>query len=96
VKTTVEIPDAILRRAERLAAAKGVPLTQFLAESLEAKLREAAPPAEREEPDWMRGFGALADLKEENKRIAERIEQEFEGLEAPGLLRLPDSTTFLS
>jgi len=81
VKTTLEIPDATLRQAESLAAAKGIPLTQFLTEALEEKLRETTPPAEGARPRWMLGFGALADLKEEHKRVAERINEEFERIE---------------
>ena len=81
VKTTVDIPDATLRQAESVAAAKGIPLTQFLAEALEAKLRESISPAPTAEPCWMQGFGVLADLKQENERVAAWIEEEFERIE---------------
>ena len=81
MKTTLEIPDATLHQAESLAAAKGIPLTQFLTEALEEKLRQSSPPAEGVEPRWMHGFGALADLKQENEQIAEWIDEEFERIE---------------
>ena len=81
MKTTVEIPDATLRQAEAVAAAKGMPFPQFLAEALEAKLRDAISPAPVSEPGWMKGFGALADLKQENERVAAWIDEEFERIE---------------
>ena len=33
-----------------------------------------------EEPSWMAGFGALSDLSDENRRILDNIEDEFERL----------------
>ena len=81
MKTTLDIPDATLRQAESLAAAKGIPLTQFLAETLEEQLRRSNPPATGVEPRWMRGFGALRDLKQENAQVARWIDEEFERIE---------------
>ena len=78
---TLDIPEPTIRLAESLAAAKGIPLTQYFAEALEEKVRQSVPPAVREVPRWMQGFGALADLKQENTRIAELIEQEFERID---------------
>lgn len=39
----------------------------------------------RSEASWMDGFGALSDLADENRRVLDVIEQEFETLvpEAP-------------
>ena len=34
--------------------------------------------AHKGEPPWMAGFGALADLAGENRRVLELIEEEFE------------------
>jgi hypothetical protein len=39
VKTTLEIPDAVLRRAKANAALQGIPLQQFVTEAVEDKLR---------------------------------------------------------
>ena len=33
-----------------------------------------------EAPPWMAGFGALSDLSDENRRILDIIETEFESL----------------
>lgn len=79
MKTTLEIPDRTFRRAKSVAAAKGITLKQFFTEALEEKLRERRKSPK--EKSWMKGFGALADLKAENARIARLIEREFEQIE---------------
>ena len=85
MKTTLDLPDAALRQAKAVAADHGVTLQQFVAEALDEKLRRASasrPSADDAEPPWMAGFGALADLREENRRIEALIEEEFEKLPA--------------
>ena len=80
MKTTIELPDATLRRAKTLAIARGVTLKRFFTEALDAHLRRCtgeAPAGEREAP-WMAGFGALSDLAEENRHVLAVIEREFE------------------
>ena len=49
---------------------------------LKDKLRRSAEggSASGGEPPWMAGFGALSDLSEENRRILDIIENEFERL----------------
>jgi len=42
---------------------------------------ETDPPVDEQEAPWMAGFGKLADLSSENRRVAEMIEDEFERLE---------------
>lgn len=83
VKTTVELPDSVLRQARILAAARGTTLKQFFTEALEARIRasrrQAAESGNR--PPWMSGFGALSDLSEETRRIERVIEDEFERIE---------------
>jgi predicted DNA binding CopG/RHH family protein len=44
MKTTLEIPDAIFRRAKSKAAEEGIPLRKFVTEAVEDKL-QAAPAA---------------------------------------------------
>ena len=82
MKTTVELPDALFRQSKALAAARGVTLRRFFTEALEEKLRRSAEggSAADEEPPWMAGFGALSDLADENRRVLEAIEMEFEKL----------------
>jgi hypothetical protein len=41
MRTTIRLPDSLLRRAKRKAAARGQTLTALIAESLEAVLVEA-------------------------------------------------------
>ena len=83
MKTTLALPDAALRRAKAVAADRGVTLQQFVAEAVDEKLRRASAPktsGHDADPPWMAGFGALADLREENRRIEALIEEEFEKL----------------
>lgn len=76
MKITFDIPDDILHRAEAIAARRGIPLGQLVAEAVEEKVE-----ALRREPRWMAGFGALADLGEESRRIEAKIRNEFGVLE---------------
>jgi hypothetical protein len=57
VKTTLEIPDFLLRRAKSVAAERGIPLRQFIAEAVQEKLRIAP----REKP-WAKHLGKLKHL----------------------------------
>lgn len=85
MKTTLDLPAAALRQAKAVAADRGVTLKQFVTEALDEKLRRASAPTtsgSNAEPPWMAGFGALADLRDENRRIAALIEDEFEKLPA--------------
>jgi hypothetical protein len=43
VKTTLEIPDSVFRRAKARAAERGIPLRQFVTEAVEEKLTIKAP-----------------------------------------------------
>lgn len=68
-----------------MAADRGVTLKQLVIEALDEKLRRASiptSPGRSAEPPWMAGFGALADLRDENRRIVALIEDEFEKLPA--------------
>ena len=75
MKTTVELPDAVFRQAKALAASHGITLKRFFTEALQEHIRRRAS---RTDPPWMAGFGVLSDLSEENRRILEVIEEEFE------------------
>jgi predicted nucleic acid-binding protein len=57
LKTTIEIPDGLFRRAKSAAAERGVPLRALVTEALADKLR-AHP---NNDKPWMKGFGKLAD-----------------------------------
>jgi hypothetical protein len=82
MKTTLDLPDETFRQAKARAALRGIPLRQFFTEALEEKLRgESSQGAPAQSPPWMRGFGALADLKEENRRLDGLIAEEFGTIE---------------
>ena len=82
MKTTIELPDAAFRQAKAFAASRGMTLKQFFTDALEDKLRRCADDAAdrvREAP-WMAGFGGLADLAQEHRRVGAAIAEEFETL----------------
>lgn len=71
MKTTLELPDTLLRRAKATAAARGQTMTSYVKSALEAKLAGDAE-AETEKP-WMAYAGVFSD-PEESKRMMEAIE----------------------
>ncbi len=79
MKTTLEIPDPVFRKAKARAAEEGIPLRQFITEAVQDKLRK--PPAAASEKPWMRGFGKLRHLHAETMRIQRIIDEEFETIE---------------
>lgn len=79
MKTTLEIPDNIFRRAKSAAAERGIPLREFVTEAVKDKL---AADAKATEKPWMAAFGKLRHLRKETSRINRTIEQEFEQIEA--------------
>jgi hypothetical protein len=81
MKTTVEIPDALFRRAKSKAAERGQSLKDFMTEALQEKLIGAAGDARAGEPPWMEGFGKLRRLRKETARIQARIDEAFEVIE---------------
>jgi hypothetical protein len=78
MKTTLDIPDRIFRRAKAKAADQGIPLRQFVTDAVAEKLRVESPAAEK---PWLRLAGRLRHLKKENVRINQVIEREFERIE---------------
>ncbi len=83
MRTTVDLPDAVLDKARALAASRSMSLKRFMAEALEEHLRRCGdtPAMRGQEPPWMAGFGELADLADENRRILALIEEEFESVD---------------
>ncbi len=81
MKTTLELPDPLLRKVKATAAARGQSMKDFVAEALREKLNPAARPAAPGEPAWMRGFGRLRRLRVETGRVQRAIDQEFEQIE---------------
>lgn len=80
VKTTLEVPDALFRKAKATAAERGQSLKAFVTEALQEKLSRTARGGPGG-PPWMRGFGTLRALGKETARIQDRIDREFEIVE---------------
>ena len=79
MKTTVEIPDAVFRRAKSVAAERGIPLRALITEALTDKLRAGNNGNGK---PWMAAFGKLRHLRGETAKINRAIEGEFEQVEA--------------
>ena len=80
MKTTIELPDELLRRAKATAATRGISLKRLFTEALEERVRRgAAPPAA---PAWQALAGELGPLRAETRRIGRLIDEEFEQLDA--------------
>jgi hypothetical protein len=78
MKTTLEIPDAIFRRAKSRAAEQGIPLRQFVTEAVAARLQNTSPSEAR---PWMKHFGKLKALRKETRRINKLIEDASEKID---------------
>jgi hypothetical protein len=78
MKTTLEIPDTVFRRAKARAAERGIPLRLFITEAVEDKLKAATVGGGK---PWMRIAGKLRHLHKETARINTLIEEEFETIE---------------
>lgn len=78
MKTTLEIPETIFRRAKARAAEHGISLRQFVTEAVAEKL-EAKPPTKAK--TRMELAGKLRHLRRETARVNALIEQEFEKIE---------------
>ena len=72
MKTTLEMPDFLFRRAKSVAAQRGIPLRQLVMEAIQEKLRLG--PQER---PWMKHMGRLKRDVRERERIDGRIEEAF-------------------
>ena len=81
MKTTIEIPDTLFRKAKSKAAERGQTLKEFVSEALQEKLAPRSSAARSGEPEWMQGFGKLRHLRKETARVQERIHEAFELVE---------------
>ena len=78
MKTTLEIPDPVFRKAKARAAEQGIPLRQFVTEAVEERLKATT---EGTEKPWMQMAGGLRHLRKETARIMGLIESEFETID---------------
>jgi len=75
MKTTLEIPDTICRRAKWVAAQRGIPLRKFVTEAVRDKL---AANAKAQEKPWVEHMGKLNHLRKETECINRLIEKDSE------------------
>jgi hypothetical protein len=78
MKTTLEIPDAIFRRAKSVAAERGIPLREFVTEAVKDKL--AANTLAGDKP-WVKHMGKLKRLRKETLQINRLIEEDSEKID---------------
>jgi hypothetical protein len=76
VKTTLEIPDFLFRRAKSVAAERGVPLRQFITEAVQEKLKTTS-----QDKPWMKHLRRLKHLHKERKQVEKRVEEAFEKID---------------
>ena len=77
MKTTLEIPDALFRRAKSAAAERGIPLRELVTQALAEKLQAGT----RQDKPWLKSFGKLRGLHKETTRIDRIILAEFGRIE---------------
>ena len=78
MKTTLEIPDTVFRRAKSVAAARGIPLREFVTEAVKDKLATEAKAVEK---PWLKHMGKLKHLHKETVRINRLIEEDSEKID---------------
>jgi hypothetical protein len=83
VKTTVELPDTLFRKAKAVAAERGISLKDLFTKAVREHLQKGArnPLNSPIAPPWMSAFGGLSGLQQETKRINRIVEREFEQIE---------------
>ena len=79
VKTTLEIPDAVFRRAKSIAAERGIPLRELVTEAVRDKLAVHRRAADK---PWMAAFGQLRRRHGDIAKVNRTIEEAFEQVEA--------------
>lgn len=84
MKTTIEIPDPLFRKAKLAAVKRGTTLKTLLVNALANDLNGAGKTSEtpRRALGSLPGFGGLRHLRKETDRINRVIAQEFGQIEA--------------
>ena len=80
MKTTLEIPEPLFRKAKATAARQGRTLKQLVQEALSEKIARVDGVSSKQKP-WMVLAGGLKHLHSENRRIQRVIDAEFENIE---------------
>ena len=79
VKTTLEIPDPLFRRAKAFAAQQGISLKDLVNDAIARRLESAARPPVK--PAWKDVFGELRSLRSETARVMARIDADSEQID---------------
>lgn len=79
MKTTIELPDQLFRRAKAYAAVRAISLRELFTDAVERRLRADD---KRARPAWKELHGGLKSLRRETRKIGELVEAEFEGIDA--------------
>jgi hypothetical protein len=78
MKTTLEIPDAVFRRAKSVAAERGIPLREFVTEAVKDKLAATRQAVDK---PWVKHMGKLKRLRKETLQINRLIEEDSEKID---------------
>jgi hypothetical protein len=78
MKTTLEIPDGVFRRAKSKAAERGIPFREFVTEAVKDKLASEAKASEK---PWVKHMGKLKHLHKETARINRLIAEDSERID---------------
>ena len=79
MKTTLEVPDSLLRQAKASAARKGQTMGAFINAAIEAKLKSDAKTGQ--EKTWMRFAGVFRDRRADSRRVLRAIEEGCERID---------------
>ena len=74
MKTTLELPDHLLREIKILGAERGFTMREFITQAVMDRLARMKSSADK---PWMSGFGTLAHLREETAHVQEEVNEAF-------------------
>ena len=80
LKTTIELPDLLFRKAKVAAAEEGKTLKDFFTQAVYERLHRRGSEG-RTGKLWDSAFGGLRSLHRENRRIERIISAEFESID---------------
>ena len=79
MKTTLEIPDTIFRRAKSAAREQRISFSDFVMQAIKEKLAANRSIGKR---PWVKYMGRLKHLHEETERINSLIEEDSENIDS--------------
>ena len=79
MKTTLELPDTLFKTLKISLASEGISMKEFVTQAIEMRLN--AQTFSTEKP-WMKAFGGLSHLQQENRKVGKLIAEEFGRVDA--------------